>query len=154
MHITQFGPELAVELPDTHALLRKAHLVVHPAVASVILHGSHGRLGGARPDSDIDLAFLVELVDLTGDRDGLFLDILRTTFTKWRSSTEVDLAVMFDKCNCGLRCMKADGKSPAFCDHTKGCMGLYKIQKGFNGYVPDTITDCSKIRPYMVVWRR
>jgi hypothetical protein len=150
----QFEPELTSELPDTRDLLLEANLVVHEAVSLITLHGSRGRLRGARSDSDVDLAFLVESDQISDNRESLFRDILKTTLQNWTGSVEVDLSVMFDKNNCDLHCMRGDGRAPVPCeDHALGCLGLYKIQKGFDGYVPDHIVDRSKITPYMIIWR-
>ena len=49
----------------TRELLRAAHLVVHPRVMRVTLHGSRGPAAGFRPDSDVDLCLLADSRRLT-----------------------------------------------------------------------------------------
>ena len=57
--ITGFTNALSSHLPETHAILAAGNLVVHDGVEAITLHGSRGPSGGARVDSDIDLALVV-----------------------------------------------------------------------------------------------
>lgn len=154
--VTHFTPALAEGLPKTHALLVDAGLCVHRAVERVTLHGSRGPKGGARPDSDIDLCLIVNdrALAAAADRKVLLRDILSTTLNGWRGRVELDLAAVFDKRECGLRCLVADGFDLRLCPTTVGCMGLFKTQKGFNGFVDGPAVDCSRMYPLMELWRR
>lgn len=154
--VTQFEPGLADQLPETHALLSDAGLCLHDAVDSVTLHGSRGPQGGARPDSDLDLCLNVNGRDLAAvaSQDTLLRSILETTLKHWTSAVEVDLAAVFDKSNCGLRCFSESQFNPDLCQTTVDCMGLFKIQKGFDGFVTGPAVDCSKMYPLTRIWSR
>ena len=155
IHITQFEPELAAELPETHALLAGANLNVHDSVSRVTLHGTRGPLGGARGDSDIDLGLVVSTKRLSDAPDAAELlgAVVRTALENWRSHIEADLAAIFDKTGCGLRCLDVREFDPEACPATIDCMGLFKIQKGFDGFVSGPAVDCSKMYPLMTIWR-
>lgn len=154
--ITQFEEDLAKELPETHALLAGANLVVHDSVEMVTLHGSRGPQGGARPDSDVDLCLTVErrAIDESPDAEALLREVLRMTAENWRGPVEADLAAAFDKSNCGLRCLDTREFDPELCPSTVDCMGVFKVQRGFDGFVTGPVNDCSKMYPLMVIWRR
>ena len=34
------------------------------------------------------------------------------------------------------------------------CIGIYKTQKGFNGFVPDIGVLMEKVYPILVIWKR
>ena len=58
--ITQFKDEFAAQFPDVRDILAKANLVADARVYKIVLHGSRGPAGGSRPDSDLDLTFIVD----------------------------------------------------------------------------------------------
>jgi hypothetical protein len=67
---------------------------------------------------------------------------------------ELDLAAVFDHIGCGLRCFTVSDYEKLNCRREQdGCMGIYKIQKGFEGIVPPT-TKVSKMFPYLTIWER
>lgn len=154
--ITRFNPALARRLPETHALLLDAGLRVHDAVDRVTLHGSRGPQGGARPDSDIDLCLVVNGRSLaaTPQPEGLLREVLSTTLGGWCSKTEPDLAAVFDKSGCDLRCLAVDELDPHLCPSTLDCMGLFKTQGRFDGFVSGPAVDCGKMYPLMTIWTR
>lgn len=154
--VTHFEPVLADQIPETHALLKDGGLCLHDAVDSVTLHGSRGLQGGARPNSDLDLCLIVNGRDLAAvaSQDTLLRSILETTLKLWTSAVEVDLAAVFDKLNCGLRCFSESQFNPGLCQTTVDCMGLFKIQKGFDGFVTGPEVDCSKMYPLIRIWHR
>jgi predicted nucleotidyltransferase len=156
IEITRYNTELAERLPKIHALLLNAGLHVHDAVERVTLHGSRGLRGGARPDSDIDLCLVVSdsALALALDRDALLRAVLVTTLNDWRSPIEPDLAAVFDRSRCGLRCLSATDLDRDLCANTVDCMGVFKIQKGFDGYVRGPAVDCSKMYPLLTIWCR
>lgn len=156
IEIRHFNPALARHLLETHAVLLDAGLRVHDAIDRIILHGSRGPQGGARPDSDIDLCLVVNdrSLAVASDREALLREILNTTLEGWRSKTEPDLAAVFDKYQCDLRCLSLGEFDSDLCPSTVDCMGLFKIQMGFNGFVSGPAVDCSKMYPLMTIWNR
>lgn len=154
LNISNFLPELAASLPDTHRILSSANLVVHPLVSCVVLHGSRGLAGGWRPESDIDLSLLVETPDIQISQT-LFYDITRTTLDNWRSPTNVDLAVIYDLKKCCLKCFEQTTWQPDFCQlGGVDCFGIYKIQKGFHGFLTHAGIQVRLMYPCMTIWHR
>lgn len=156
--LTVFASELARLLPETHALLQAARLVVHPAVERVALTGSRGVGGAPRRDSDVDLSLVVVGTALPADepaREQLLRDVLETTLLTWRGSVECDLAAVYDERGCGLLCFSGQRDAPHACPQGGGCrFGIYKLQKGFAGYVPWAIIELPKVYPLLEIWRR
>jgi len=156
IRIEQFDPQLQIARPDTADLLRSAQLTGHPAVSLITLHGSRGLAGGHRPDSDVDLCLVVDAEQLAGAPDpAAFLDqILRTTLDAWASPVEADLAAAWDEQGCGLRCLNCAAFDPDACPEAgQNCFGLYKIQKGFNGFVRDAGVEVRRMVPCLAIWR-
>ena len=155
--IAEIKRELEKRLPETYDILIHSGLTVHPSICKVVLIGSRGLRNNYRRDSDIDLSLLVaEKAMKSGeDHEGLFKDILDTTLSNWQGSVELDTAVVFDICNCGLRCfhVETSNERPR---KEKGidCMGLYKLQKGFTGYVPKIGIDIERIYPMITVYEQ
>lgn len=155
--ITTFAPQLAQSLPRTHALLCEARLTLHPAVERVTLSGSRGLDGRPRPDSDVDLTLVVARAALPSadpEREQLLRAVLETTLSSWRGTVECDLAAVFDERGCGLPCLAGRRDAPPACSRDDGCrFGLYKTQKGFDGYVPWEIIELERIYPVLEIWR-
>jgi hypothetical protein len=152
--IMNFESQLSELLPDTYALLRTANLVVHPLVSKIILHGSRGLAGGYHPNSDIDLSLIV---DVSEDqvRETLFQEITLTTLDNWQASIEADLAVIHDLKNCGLKCFEQTKWQQEFCRlGGMDCFSLYKIQKGFHGFVTYAGIQVRLMYPCLKIWRR
>lgn len=153
-----FVPELARLLPETHALLQAAHLVAHPAVERVVLTGSRGVGGAPRPDSDVDLSLVVARAALPADepaREQLLRAVVETTLLAWRGPVECDLAAVYDERGCGLLCFRGQRDAPPECPQGGSCrFGIYKLQKGFAGYVPWAIIELPRVYPLLEIWRR
>ena len=157
MKVLEFEPVLSARLPSTHALLISANLTVHPAVSRIILHGSRGPAGGCRPDSDVDLSLVVETRPATPrpDLEALLSEVIETTLSHWQGPIEVDLAGIFDIRGCGLKCFDQVAWDEHFC--TAGgvdCFGLYKIQKGFHGWVENAGVQVQRMYPCLKIWER
>jgi len=176
IRIEQFEPQLEAARPDTAELLRSAQLTVHPAVAFITLHGSRGLAGGNRPDSDVDLCLVVDAARLARAPDpAAFLETaLQTTLDAWAGPVEADLAAAWDERGCGLECLNCTAPDPPmrvdpwrtlarpfasaascssrFPDAGQNCFGLYKIQKGFTGFVRDGV-EVRRMLPCLVIWR-
>ena len=142
-------------LPETHRLLTLGRLVVHPVVSRITVHGSRGLAGGHRPDSDIDLALHVPNIDLPGrsEQANFLRHVLQTTLESWNGPAELDLAVVFDKSGCGLRCFDRQAWDGNACERDGvSCLGLYKIQKGFDGFVEGPAVQVKLMYPMLTVW--
>ncbi len=152
--IINFEHQLVDALPDTHALLRSAHLVVHSLVSRIVLHGSRGLAGGCRPDSDIDLSLIVDMPE--GEiTEFLFHRITMTTLGYWQAAIEVDLAVIYDLKSCGLHCFEQSTWQQGFCQlGGVDCFGIYKIQKGFRGIVTNAGIQVKLMYPCLKIWQR
>jgi predicted nucleotidyltransferase len=155
--ITEYLPEFQRALPETYRLLKATNLTVHPDVRSIVLEGSRGIEGKPRPDSDIDLSLVTDLNSASLPREDLgklLENVLKTTLENSRCAVELDLAAVFDDNSCGLACYSVKSYADLRCKkETAGCMGVYKVQKGFNGFVPP-IVQISKLFPYLVIWKR
>ena len=112
--------------------------------------------GRPRPDSDLDLSLVVDPSRLAAaqDQDAFLRAVLNATLQHWQGTIELDLAAIFDKFNCGLRCLDQAEFSPGVCFREVDCMGLFKIQKGFDGFVPGSLLDVRKMYPLMTIWVR
>ena len=156
--IHHFLPALASEVPEAHSILQDANLVVHDAVCRVTLEGSRGLAGGNRPDSDIDLTLIVDVKMLPAvepERADFLRRVLQATLDAWHSPTDVDLAAVFDKGNCcGLRCFSERHWNDAIIrGRGVDCFGIYKVQRGFDGYVESGVR-IDKVYPILVIWER
>jgi hypothetical protein len=157
-HLTDFSPDLGRRLPATHALLLASNLVVHPAVERVTLEGSRGLGGHPRPDSDVDLSLVVDWRALPAEeraRETLLRIVLATTLDSWRGPVECDLAAIEDERGCGLRCFAGERYQVPECPAGGACrFGIYKVQRGFNGYVPWGSIRVELLYPLLEIWRR
>lgn len=156
--IPEFLPELALLLPETNRILRAAHLTVHEVVKQVTVEGSRGLAGGNRPDSDVDLTLIVDAVQLPAaepERGDLLRSVLRLTLDQWQSPVDVDLAAVFDLGTCcGLRCFsQRQWDDTIIQGRGVDCFGIYKIQRGFDGYVTQNVL-LEKVYPILTIWRR
>lgn len=154
--VRSFHPQVRDRLPETLRLLAAGGLVLHDAVARVTVHGSRGLAGSPRPDSDVDLGLVVDTAAFqTADEPNALLnDVLTTTIDAWRGSAELDLAAVFDRRGCGLSCLAIEGFDFAACPATAGCLGVYKLQRGFSGIVDPAGIDCRKMQPCLTIWER
>ncbi len=156
--ITEFLPDLAALLPETQAILANANLTIHDAVIGVNLEGSRGLAGDCRPDSDVDLTLIVDAGKLPisePDRADRLRAVLRTTLDQWRGSVELDTAAVFDHGGCcGLHCLDQRGWDDAVIGGRGiDCFGVYKIQRGFDGYVAQGV-ELARMYPMLAIWRR
>lgn len=150
-----FDPSFVANLPVTAELLHRGNLIFHPAVARVVLHGSRGPAGGYRESSDVDLSLVV--VPAPSGRPelaALLRQVIQTSRAAWTGLVELDLAAVFDLRDCGLRCFE-DASQERRCGHAGiDCFGLFKIQKGFSGFVEGHGIRVALIQPCMTIWRR
>jgi hypothetical protein len=154
--VRDFQPRLAADLPETYALLRSSNLTVHPCVALIVLHGSRGLSNRYRINSDIDLTLIADLsLGIGTERLQILRTIYETTIKSWKSSVELDLAVVFDQKQCQLKCFHENTWNAELC--TLGgmdCFGLYKQGKGFRGLVTDAAVQVKRMYPCLIIWER
>jgi hypothetical protein len=151
----EFSSQLKILLPATYELLKSSHLVIHKSVTGIILHGSRGIKGKARLESDIDLTLIVDAATLSAQPDcRTFLrHVSSVTLSHWRSQVELDLAIVFDTQDCGLKCFHRRTWDENLCSGGGvDCFGLYKIQKGFNGIVTDAGVQVKLMYPCLEIW--
>ena len=150
-------PGLANTFPETYRLLASSRIAVHSSVRKITLHGSRGPAGGYRDDSDIDLCLVTDIVcTKTGDENtgSLLQEVLRITLDNSECPVELDLAAVFDRKKCGLSCFDVSNFSQLKCPKSAtGCIGIYKIQKGFTGFVPPIVSP-KEMYPLLTIWER
>jgi hypothetical protein len=155
--IIEVNKQIRELLPETYKILTEANLTVHPYVYEVLLEGSRGPANCYRADSDIDLSLLVdtEMLHRAADEEGTLREIIGTTLNNWEGPVELDTAAVFDIHHCRLHCLTADFSLNSICpDKGADCLGIYKTQRGFNGYVPKFGVRIDRIHPLMTVWKR
>ena len=149
-HIQKFKNLSTNNLTETEKILKESNLVVDDSISKIALMGSRGLLGGFRTDSDIDLGLLLhpefEPNEVTCRKAN------ELTLSEWTGDIELDTAIVFDKMDCGLPCYEKQEYDSELCNHGKGCIGFYKIQKGFSGFVPDFGLEVKKIYPILIIW--
>lgn len=137
-------------LSETEKILKDSNLVVDDSVSKIALMGSRGLLGGFRPDSDIDLGLILHPEVEPDENTCRKANML--TLSEWSGNIELDTAIVFDKMGCGLSCYEKQEFDPGLCNHGKDCNGLFKIQKGFSGFVPDIGLEVKNIYPILIIW--
>ena len=110
-----------------------------------------------RPDSDVDLSLIVDTQPgMTATKLQVLLqNALELVLNNWQGSVEPDLAAVFDSRNCGLRCFDQTTWHEHWC--TLGgvdCFGLYKIQKGFSGFIVNAGVRVKQMYPCLQIWSR
>lgn len=154
VRLIEFAPVFATSLPETYALVRSSGLTVHPSVSGVVLHGSRGLAGGYRPDSDIDLSLIAD-VPQNLDTKRVFQAVFDTTLDHWQGPVELDLAVIFDIRDCGLKCFEQTMWHERICSvGGVDCFGLYKTQRGFHGLVTNAGIQVKLMYPCLKIWQR
>lgn len=138
-------------LDQTEAILKDGTLVIHDCITQIVLMGSRGLKGGFRPNSDIDLGLVMDNRFQPGEE--LCREAAELTLSHWKSEIELDIALVFDKMNCGLMCYRRQSYDPTLCSHQIDCIGLYKIQKGFSGFVPEIGLNVKTIYPILTIWQ-
>ncbi len=82
-------------------------------------------------------------------------NVLETTLKSWRATIELDLAVVFDIRNCGLKCFNQRAWNEQACKPGGiDCFGLYKTQKGFSGLVTNAGIQVKLVYPCLRIWQR
>jgi len=148
--IHDLGPRLGARCPETARILRDAAFTAHPRVTAVTLHGSRGY----RPDSDADMCLIVDTAGVTGRaaRAALLHAALKTTLENWQGAVEADLAAAYDWQGCSLSCFEQPAWDEVQCEiGGQDCFGLYKIQRGYDGFVEQGVELC-KMFPCVVAW--
>ncbi len=152
----KYDPQLKNLLPDTYILLNTSGLVIHESVSSIVLHGSRGLAGGARTDSDIDLSLIVDINTTNhSEIENLLEKVTRATLDRWQSNVELDIVTVFDERGCQLKCFHTTTWDVNLCKQFgTDCFGLYKVQKGFNGFVNNAGIQVQRMYPCILIWHR
>jgi len=156
IEVLNFNRELITLLPETYRLLKGANLVVHHSVSRITLHGTRGLLGGYRDDSDLDLCLIAETKRSPSrvDFGSLLREVFETTLNHWQGDIELDHAVAFDTMTCDLKCFDRTHFDERECQKLRtGCLGMYKIGKGLNGFVPGEFMEVELMYPCLLIWR-
>jgi predicted nucleotidyltransferase len=157
MEIHEYKPELKEKLPETYDILKASKIAVNPRVKKITLHGSRGLKGKFRINSDLDLCLVTDIdIQLIPEQhwDILLRRVLKTTLDNSKCPVELDVSVVFDHMGCGLRCFSVEKYEDLKCHlDASGCMGVYKLQEGFKGFMPP-ITRVEKMYPYITIWER
>ncbi len=156
-NISEIESVLSSILPQTYAILKAANFVVHPAVSHIILHGSRGLAGKPRINSDLDLSLIVDIPQQKTklEIESFLYSVYDITQSVWQSTIELDLAIVFDIRNCGLKCFSSTSWNEHLC--TIGgidCFGLFKVQKGYNGIVTNAGIQVKQMYPCLQIWCR
>ncbi|NQT60967.1 MAG: hypothetical protein HQ557_18520 [Bacteroidetes bacterium] len=144
------------ELPESYNILTSGGLYIDNRVKAVLLSGSRGPSGGYRVDSDIDISLVLDnnLLSNPIEKELELRSILSITMEKWNSHIELDTALLFDTKNCGFSCFLHYPQKNDCKLNDKDCFGIYKLQKGFYGFVPKIGIEVEKIFPIRLVWQR
>lgn len=107
--------------------------------------------------SDIDLSLIVDTLPPSAQANLEFFlrNVLETTRSQWQSAIEPDLAVVFETRRCALKCFNQTAWNNQLC--TIGgvdCFGLYKVGKGFNGFVTNAGVQVKRMYPCFKIWQR
>ena len=157
MEIHNFKPGLKEKLPETFEILTASKITISPRVKKITLHGSRGIKGKFRVNSDLDLCLVTDIdIQLIPEKhwDILLRRVLKTTLDNSKCPVTMDIAVVFDHMGCGLHCLSVEKYEDLKCHQdAEGCMGVYKLQQGFKGFMPP-ITRVEKMYPYITIWER
>ena len=150
-HIIEFEHLSENNLRETEKILKNSNLMIHDCITKIALMGSRGLKGGYRPDSDIDIGLILHS-RFRPPSEELCREAIELSLSHWTSDIELDTALVFDKMNCGLVCYQRQIYDPTLCLHGKDCIGLYKIQKGFSGFVPEIGLEVKNVYPILIIW--
>jgi hypothetical protein len=153
----QLIPDLKTRLPETYELLQSANLVVHDAVEWIVLSGSRGLKGGSGTGSDLDLSLIVNVHSgmPAARKETHFRTVISQTLEFWNSPIDLDAAIVFDRTDCGLKCFQLSMFNELSCPFMKtDCFGIYKIQMGYNGFVPEMNIQIRNVFPMLMIWKR
>ena len=107
--------------------------------------------------SDIDLSLIVDILPPSAQPNlGSFLrEVLEITRNHWRAVIQPDLAIIFETTPCGLKCFDETRWNPELCAiGGVDCFGLYKVGKGFNGFVTNAGVQVKQMYPCLKIWQR
>jgi len=106
----------------------------------------------------IDLSLLVSTPvspKVDHELEGLMQAVLNVTLSNWQSTIELDLAVIFPIHPCNFACFQVNDYDSSLCSlGGVDCFGIYKIQKGFSGFVLNAGIHVEKMYPLITVWKK
>lgn len=139
-------------LHETAEILRNGDLQLHPAVLRVTLDGSRGLKGGYQEDSDVDLGLVLDNPEQI--TYSFCEEVLLHTLNSWKGKVGLDLAVIFDKSGCGLKCLNYTSQQIDICDRGVDCIGLFRLQKGYTGFIDDIGLEIKYAYPCLIIYDR
>lgn len=148
--ISEFTNLQENNLIETKEILQNSNLVIHDAISQIAIMGTRGLQGAFRPDSDIDLGLILH--HSCDPTEALCRETIDISLSNWNGDIELDIAIVFDKMNCDLLCYQQKNYKPNLCSYGKDCIGLYKLQKGFSGFVPEIGLEVKNIYPILIIW--
>jgi hypothetical protein len=152
----EFDPIFASRFSETFRILESSNLVIHPQVYRISLHGSRGLAGLALPDSDIDICLHLDITQAGTEYEleRLLREVLNISIGNWRGPIDLDLAVVYALREGGLEFFEKDFyDAERFPATACGYFALFKVQKGFNGYVDGNGVLLEKMYPCMLIWQ-
>jgi hypothetical protein len=82
-------------------------------------------------------------------------EVVQVTLSSWQSDIELDLAIVFDVRKCGLVCFEQNAWNDRLCGiGGVDCFGLFKTQKGFDGFVTNAGVQVNRMYPCLKIWSR
>lgn len=146
----------ASRIPETFRILESSNLVIHPQVYRISLHGSRGPAGFARSDSDMDLCLHLDItqVGTEYELERLLRKVLDISISNWRGPIDLDLAAVYALHEGGLEFFQEDFyDAERFPATACGHFALFKVQKGFDGYVDGNEVRLEKMYPFLIIWQ-
>ena len=107
--------------------------------------------------SDIDLSLILDMLPPSAqpNLESFFREVLGITQNHWQAVIEPDLAIVFETRPCGLKCFDQAAWNNQLCAiGGVDCFGLYKVGKGFNGFVTNAGVHVQRMYPCLKIWQR
>jgi len=93
--------------------------------------------------------------EINQEFEKLCIEVLQVTLSQWKSEIELDLAVIFSLHACNFAFFQLNNYDPALCSlGGVDCFGIYKIQKGFTGFVLKAGIKVEKMYPLITIWKK
>ncbi|NHZ87382.1 MAG: hypothetical protein GWP19_16190 [Planctomycetia bacterium] len=144
------------ELPATYDIIVDGNLTFDDRIKMAFISGSRGPSNCYHPKSDIDISLVLdqEMVNNPLQCENDLSEIIGLTVNNWNSSVEIDIALLFAINSCDFECFYTFPDEHGCKLISPDCFGIYKIQKGFDGFVPKIGVDVDKVFPIGMIWSR
>lgn len=144
------------KLPATYDIIVAGNLTIDDRIKMAFISGSRGPSYCYHPKSDIDISLVLdqEMISDPVQCENDLAEIIELTVNNWKSPVEIDIALLFTINNCDFECFYTFPEDYRCKLKSPDCFGIYKIQKGFNGFVPKRGVDIDKVFPIEMIWSR